>query len=140
MLMRIWLERIARWCVAGVLVGAGIGKAVDLRAVGRTIGDFGLVWSGWEDATAVGVIAAEIVAGGLLFFRRPMGYLSAAALLIVFAAVLAYGISIGLDIDCGCLGAVDRWAGVTLRTALARNVVLLVVLAAAWWWRPARKG
>ena len=45
-------------------------------------------------------------------------------LLVLFIGVLAYGIALGLDIDCGCLGpATSR----SLSTALAIDVGLLIL-------------
>ncbi len=138
--MRIWSERICRWIVTGVLVWAAVAKWSDIDAFVRTIDDFGLVWPGWEFAAAVSVTLAEIAAGVMLFRRRLFGYGLAGILLIAFTTVIVYGMSIGLDIDCGCLGPADRWAGITLRTSLIRNLLLLAALAAAWMLRPRRVG
>ena len=55
-----------------------------------------------------------------LFFNRRWAKVWAAVLLILFIAVLGYGIWLGLDIDCGCFGPGDpehdAFSG--LRTAL----------------------
>lgn len=137
--MRIWCERICRWAVVGVFLWAAGAKSLDLAAFARTIGDFGLVWPGWAAPAAVAMLAAEFVAGGLLFCRRRAGYVLAAALLVAYTAVIAYGIAIGLDIECGCLGPADRWAAMSLQASLVRNLCLLVALAAAWFLRPPRR-
>lgn len=137
--MRVWAERIARWSVAAVLLWAAVAKSIDVGALARTIRDFGLVWPGWEYTTATAILVAETAAGLLLLFKRPFGYALAAVLLIAFTAVIAYGMSIGLDIECGCLGPADHWAGATLRTSLVRNIVLIAALSIAWLLRNTRK-
>ncbi|RIK76638.1 MAG: methylamine utilization protein [Planctomycetota bacterium] len=130
--MYLWAHRLCRWCVAAVLLAAAVAKWFDLASFARAVGDFGLVWDGWEHPTAIAVSVLEAVAAALLFAGRRTGYGLAAALLLAFTAVVGYGVWQGFDIDCGCLGAVDRWAGVTLKTSLVRNLVLLAILAVAW--------
>ncbi len=78
----------------------------------------------------------EIVAGiGLACALR--GSLRAiAAMLVMFIAVLLYGIHLGLDIDCGCFGPEDpEQAYKGLKAALARDVVLMAALLFVYWSR-----
>jgi putative oxidoreductase len=97
----------------------------------RAVGDFGIVPDGLVGTTAVVLIALEGLAGVLLVAHTRAGLALAAALLVLFLGVLAYGLALGLDIDCGCLGlGAPPAAGGDLSTALVRDLVLLALVGA----------
>lgn len=115
-----------------MFLAAATLKWLDLAAFARSIDDFGLVWPDWERPAAVAVSVLEAIAGLLLFANRRLGYTLTAVMLGGFTAVIAYGLALDLDIDCGCLGPVDQWAKVTLEWSLVRALALLAALAVAW--------
>ncbi len=87
-----------------MFVGTGFVKLMDIPEFANHLGDFGIVPDGLVSAVAWLVSLTELMTGlGLMANVR--GSLTAALiLLILFTSVLTYGIVLGLDIDCGCLG------------------------------------
>lgn len=82
----------------------GASKLLDMPAFEKTIVDYGIVFPGTEMATAVLLVVLELLAAvGVLFAIRG-GLALMAGLLILFIGVLSYGLWLGLDIECGCLG------------------------------------
>jgi hypothetical protein len=120
-----------RVVLSGVFLFAGGIKLADVQAFQAIIAAFGLVPDAWLVPVAVGLPLLEIAAAvGLLLEVR--GSLTAIALLIVlFCAILGYGIHMGLDIDCGCFGPEDpesrAFSG--LRGALVRDLAMLAGVA-----------
>jgi hypothetical protein len=119
--------------VAGLFLYASFFKLRDTEAFAEAISEFGLIGENVLFATALAIIALEIVAGlGLLLdIRGALGLI--VALLFVFVAVLGHGISLGLDISCGCLGPGDSELG--LHEALLRDFVLLAACGYLYWSR-----
>jgi hypothetical protein len=103
-------------------------KLADLAAFEEAVGNFGIVPDATVRATAVVLVVLEGTAGLLLVVGGRGGLALAAALLVVFGAALSYGIAIGLDFDCGCLGLGESERG-SLGSALARDLFLLALLA-----------
>jgi len=57
-------------------------------------------------------------------------------MLLMFIAVLIYGIHLGLDIDCGCFGPEDpEQAYKGLKVALVRDAVMMAALVFIYWGR-----
>jgi hypothetical protein len=86
---------------------------------------------------AVGLPLLEVVAAvGLMADIR--GALAVvAALLVIFMAILGYGIRMGLDVDCGCFGPEDIEARAYhgLRVALIRDAAMLAGVIYLYWCR-----
>ena len=86
---------------------------------------------------AVMLPTLEALAGvGILFDIR--GSLAViAGLLILFVALLGYGIWMGLDVDCGCFGSEEPEAEAFhgLRLALYRDMVMLTAVIFLYGWR-----
>lgn len=120
------LDRAVAWVLAALFLWSAVSKLRDPAAFARTVGDFGLVADGWVRPAAWTLIAAELAAAGLLPLRRASGPALAGALLSLFLGVLAYGLWLGLEVDCGCFGPGEH---VSLREALVRDVVLLGLAA-----------
>ncbi len=130
------LERAVRWILAGIFVYSGTVKLVDPSRFAEIISGFGLLPDPLVFPVALALPAVELLAGiGLLFALR--GSLAAiAAMLVVFIAVLLYGISLGLDIDCGCFGPEDpEQAYKGLKAALARDAVMMAAVLFVYWSR-----
>jgi hypothetical protein len=112
-------------------------KFGDLVGFSNVIDDFGLVPEAWVAPVAVTLPAVEIFAaiGLLLDMRGALGVI--VALLLLFIAVLFYGIWLGLDIDCGCFGPEDSEANAygDLYRSLARDIALLTGAVYLYWWR-----
>jgi hypothetical protein len=132
-----WIYKLTRWVLGGVFVAAGGLKLMEPQTFAVLIEAYGIVPESLLMPTAMLLPALEVAAGvGLLFDIR--GSLSVVTgLLLVFIAILAYGIWMGLDVDCGCFGLEDPEADAFhgLRQALYRDVVLLAGVAFLFGWR-----
>jgi hypothetical protein len=58
----------------------------------------------------MGLPAVEVVVGLGTLLNRRWAILGMLGLMILFLGVLSYGVSIGLDIDCGCFSADEATA------------------------------
>lgn len=132
-----WAYRLTRWGLAAVFLGAGASKLADPAAFAALIDAYGLVPDPVLLPLAVGLPLVEVVAAiGLLADVR--GSLAViAGLMAVFVAILAYGIHMGLDVDCGCFapGDIESRAYHGLRTALNRDLVMTAGIAFLYAWR-----
>ncbi|MCU0564524.1 MAG: DoxX family membrane protein [Desulfobacterales bacterium] len=135
-----WAYRLTRWGLAAVFLGAGASKLADPAAFAALIDAYGLVPDPVLLPLAVGLPLVEVVAAiGLLADVR--GSLAViAGLMAVFVAILAYGIHMGLDVDCGCFapGDIESRAYHGLRTALNRDLVMTAGIAFLYAWRRSR--
>lgn len=132
--IRTWLEGLACAGLGLLFLLAALWKARDLPGFEALIARFGIVLDSWVPATAWALVGAELVVGlGLLVGARP-AILGALALALLFLGVLAYGLHLGLDVDCGCFGPGEH---VGLAQALRRDLVLLA-LAGYLYWRRSR--
>lgn len=128
---------LVRFIIGAIFIYAGITKLIELKIFALLIDTYGILPDIMIMPTALGLPLLEIMAGtGLIFDIR--GSLSTiTALLILFIVVLGYGISMGLDIDCGCFGAGDPEAKAYhgLRTTLYRDIILLASGIYLYGWR-----
>lgn len=136
-LFSIWPYRGVRIILALIFLWAGVVKILDPDAFAIILEAFDLLPYSWIMPVAVVLPILEILAAiGLLFDVR--GSLAAVTgLLIIFLAVLGYGVWLGLDIDCGCFGPGDpegeAYKG--LRPALYRDLVMMAGVAYLYVWR-----
>ena len=132
-----WTYKTVRWAYAAFFLYAGVNKLIDPQSFAVVIEAFGLVPETWIIPMAIGLPIVEIIAAlGLLFDLR--GSLSSiTGLLVLFLAIVGYGVWMGLDIDCGCFGPEDpegeAYAG--LRPTLYRNILLILGISYLYWWR-----
>jgi rhodanese-related sulfurtransferase/uncharacterized membrane protein YphA (DoxX/SURF4 family) len=133
--------RFVRWSLGIVFMYAGGTKLVDIEAFSVLIDSYGIVPEGLILPTAVGLPLLEIfAAAGLMADLR--GSLTAiSGLVVVFMAVLSYGIWMGLDIDCGCFGPEDPESRAYhgLRPALYRDFTMLAGVLYLYAWRVYRR-
>ncbi len=94
-----------RVVLAGVFVASGSLKLLDPSALVVTIKALGLAPEGAALPLALLLAGLEVAAGlGLLLDLR-FALPAITGLLLVFIAILAHALRLGLDIDCGCFGA-----------------------------------
>ncbi len=130
------MERGIRWVLAALFLYSGAAKLADPQSFATVIAGFGLLPKALLFPAALLLPLLEVVVGiGSIFAVR--GSLAAiAGMLVLFMAVLAYGISLGLDIDCGCFGPGDpEQAYKGLRVALARDAAMLAAVVFVYWCR-----
>ena len=82
---------------------------------------------GMIPVAAWGLTLVEILGGLLVLAKRPSGLWLISGLLLIFMGALLYGLWLGLDIDCGCLGPLESEGSSSLSSALARDLLLLAV-------------
>jgi hypothetical protein len=92
----------------------------------------------WRWPVTIGVIAAEVIAAGLLIVPRTvrLGAFLAAMLLVGFSAFALYYVYVlhGEPLECGCFGGIIG-SQLGLKTAL-RNLILLVPAVIVFWGKP----
>lgn len=129
-------ERSIRWLLAGIFTYSGAIKLMDPHRFAEILSGFGLLPEVLVFPVALLLPILELIAGvGLAFGLR--GSLTAiTAMLILFMAVLVYGIHLGLDIDCGCFGPEDpEQAYKGLKSALVRDTAMMAGVLFLYWSR-----
>ena len=129
-LLNPWIERLSRWFLAAVMIFAAIPKLIDPGAFAEVVGAYGLLPDFLVVPAALALPLLELVGAFLLIHGRISGLWITALLMLLFIAVLSYGIWLGLDIDCGCFGPEDSEGNAfsNLRVALVRDLLLCVPL------------
>lgn len=135
----VWVSTLARLILAGVLLVAGILKAIDPAGSVAAVRAYQLVPSPLASPIGWGLPFVEIGLGLLLLVglhARAAAICTAALLAILLAAVISVAAR-GLSIDCGCFGGGGPVAAGETRYAaeIIRDIGLL--LLSAWLvWRP----
>jgi len=125
-----------RWMLAGIFVYSGAVKLADPSRFAEIIAGFGLLPEAFIFPLAVLLPVVELVAGVGLAFSLRGSLPTIALMLLMFIAVLLYGIHLGLDIDCGCFGPEDpEQAYKGLKAALVRDVLMMVAVLFVHWSR-----
>ena len=131
------IYQVLRWMLGAVFIFSGATKLIAPESFAVLIEAYGLVPDELLMPVAVILPAVELVAGiGLLFdMRGSLGVI--AGLLLLFVAILGYGIHMGLDVDCGCFGPEDPEADAFhgLRAALYRDMLMLSAVGFLYGWR-----
>ncbi|NJB67638.1 putative membrane protein YphA (DoxX/SURF4 family) [Desulfobaculum xiamenense] len=134
------LYRAARYTLAAIFVYAGIGKLADPAAFAQVIAGYGLLPGPLVPIVALLLPALEVAAGAGLVFDLRGSLASIGGMNLVFLFVLAYGMHLGLDVDCGCYGPGDpegeAYHG--LKEAFIRDMGLMALVIHAYWWRRVR--
>jgi uncharacterized membrane protein len=129
--------RTVRILLAAVFLHSGVTKLLDPTSFAVIIEAYGLIPETWILPVAVILPASEMIAAiGLLFdIRGSLALIT--GMLVLFLAILGYGIWMGLDIDCGCFGPEDPEARAfhSLRPAIYRDVVMMIFIVYLFYWR-----
>ncbi len=133
-----WLSRIV---LTAVLLSGGIPKLFAPSEFAALISAYGLLPDPLVFPAAIILPLGEVVTAIGLLLNCRWAMVSVTLLLCVFIAVLSYGISLGLDIDCGCFGPEDHKYGVasSLEEARLRDLVFLVPAAYISWFSYANR-
>ena len=120
------LLQLTRIALALVFLLTGISKLADQASFAEAIGNFGLLPDALVPAGALIIALLEVLGGLLLLGGKPLGLWLVTGLMLLFMGVLLYGIQLGLDVDCGCLGLLDGKQPATLGSAFLRDIPLLL--------------
>ena len=132
-----WIYRILRWGLGGIFIYAGSTKLGSPEIFATLIEAYGLVPESLVLPLAVMLPILEIIAGLGLMLDIHGSLFVIAGLLVLFIAVLSYGLWLGLDVDCGCFGPEDPEAEAFhgLNVALQRDWIMLAGVAFIYGWR-----
>jgi len=126
-----------RYLLAAVFLWSGITKFLDPVSFGVLIDAYGLLPKTWVVPAAILLSSIEVIAGAGLILDIYGSLAIITGMVILFIAILSYGIYLGLDIDCGCFGPQDPEAKAFhgLRTATYRDFVLMAGILYLYAWR-----
>ncbi|MFH1991875.1 MAG: MauE/DoxX family redox-associated membrane protein [Pseudomonadota bacterium] len=136
----IWPYRLVRILLAVIFLWSGIAKLIDSKSFAVIIQAYGLIPESWVMPAAVFLPALEIIAALGLLMDIEGSLAVVLGLLILFMAILGYGIWMGLDVDCGCFGPEDPEAKAYhgLRPALYRDMAMMAGVLYLYFWRFSR--
>jgi hypothetical protein len=120
-----WPDRVIRGILAFLFIYGGGLKLADPKAFAATLSHYDLIAEMLLPVVAIGLPALEVAAGTALLFNVRGGLTVITALLVLFAAVLGYGIMSDLNVDCGCFGPEEIAGLQSLRQAFIRDLFLI---------------
>lgn len=128
---------ITRWGLAVLFIFSGLTKLVEPAQFAVIIDAYGILPEVLVMPVALLLPVAEVIAGSCLIFNVRGSLTIIALLMVLFLAVLGYGIWMGLDVDCGCFGPEDPEAQAFhgLRQTFYRDIVIMAVVAILYVWR-----
>ncbi len=134
-----WAYLVIRLILAAVFFYAGQSKLFDTQGFATVIGGYGLLPDSLTFVAAIVLPVVEIVIAAALVWDVKGSLSIYSLLLLVFMGVLAHGINMGLDVDCGCFAPGDPEAEAyhSLREAFFRDLVLLAGCVSLYWLRVA---
>lgn len=137
MILFDWTYKVFRWALGGVFIYAGGSKLLAPGVFAVLIEAYGILPGGMVMPVAVALPVVEVACGIGLLFDLEGSLAVLTGLLVLFIAILGYGIHMGLDIDCGCFGPEDpeSMAFHGLRTTLYRDLVMLAGVVFLYGWR-----
>ncbi len=132
-----WIYNLSRWCIGIIFIYAGTVKLLEPKTFAVLIDAYGIVPESLLIPVAVILPAVEIFAGLGLLFDIEKSLFIISGLLVLFIAILGYGIRMGLDVDCGCFGPEEPEAKAFhgLRMTLYRDLVMLTTTSFIFGWR-----
>ena len=130
-----WPYLLVRLALGAIFIYAGSLKLIDPKAFARTISHYGLVPEPLLPAVAIGLPAIEVLAGIALILDLRPGLYAVSGLLLLFVAVLGYGVLNDMNIDCGCFGPEELAERNGLAHALYRDLMFIGAAAFLHWSR-----
>jgi hypothetical protein len=137
MILFDWTYKVLRWGLGAIFIYAGSAKLLAPEVFAVLIEAYGIVPESLLLPFAVALPVLEVAAGIGLLFDIDGSLAVITGLLVLFVAILGYGIRMGLDIDCGCFGPEDpeSMAFHGLRTTFYRDLLMLAGAAFLYGWR-----
>ena len=128
---------ITRWGLAVLFIFSGLTKLAEPAQFAVLIDAYGILPEVLVMPLALLLPVVEVIAGSCLIFNVRGSLMTITLLMVLFLAVLGYGIWMGLDVDCGCFGPEDPEAKAFhgLRQVFYRDMVIMAVVAILYVWR-----
>ena len=133
-----WPDRAIRGILAFLFVYGGSLKLMDPKAFAATLSLYDLIPEMLLPVVAIGLPALEVAAGTALLFNVRGGLTVITALLVLFVAVLGYGVLSDLNVDCGCFGPEEILGQQSLRQAFIRDLFLIGAASFLYYTRRSR--
>jgi hypothetical protein len=111
--------------LAFLFISGGGLKLADPKAFAATLSHYDLIPEMLLPVVAIGLPALEVSSGVALLFKVRGSLTVITGLLILFIAVLGYGILNDLNVDCGCFGPEEIAGQQSLRQAFIRDLLLV---------------
>lgn len=124
-----------RLIIAGVFIWAGSIKLADPKSFGQIISQYRIVPEYLLPVIAIGLPLIEVLAGLGLAFDKRYCLTLITTMLLMFVAILWFGILRSLDIDCGCFSSSEQNYHDGLRTAFKRDLLLISMSAFLYFYR-----
>jgi uncharacterized membrane protein YphA (DoxX/SURF4 family) len=137
-ILRRWFYFFVRVALALIFLYAGSLKLMDPKAFARVISHYDILPEPLLPVVAIGLPAIEVLAGLALILDRSIGLYGVTGLVLLFVAILGYGVLNELDIDCGCFGPEELANRKGLAHAFYRDLVLMGAVAFLHWARRTR--
>ena len=118
---------LPRLFLGGLFLWSGAIKLADPKAFAEVVARYDLVPEPLLPVVAIGLPLLEVLAGLATALNRRGGLESVVAMLLLFIAVLWFGILHDLDIDCGCFSSAELGEQDGLRQAFVRDWLLLAL-------------
>ena len=134
-LFSLWPYRIVRMSLGMLFFIVGVAKLLDPKAFAKALSMYEIVPEKVLPIVAVGLPLTEVLAGLGLILNIKGSLTVISGLLVLFIAVLYYGILSVLDIGCGCYMPWERPEHAGLKSALYRDFILLVMVIYLYLWQ-----
>jgi uncharacterized membrane protein YphA (DoxX/SURF4 family) len=133
-----WPDFVIRGILAFLFIYGGGLKLMDPKAFAATLSLYDLIPEMLLPVVAIGLPALEVAAGTALLFNVRGGLTVITGLLVLFVAVLGYGILTDLNVDCGCFGPEEIAGQQSLRQAFIRDLFLIGAASLLYYTRRTR--
>jgi uncharacterized membrane protein YphA (DoxX/SURF4 family) len=131
----LWVYRIFRTILGLIFIWSGVSKLLAPDDFAAIISAYGLVSERLVYPVAVGLPVLEFAAGISLLFDIRFSLEAVTGMLLLFIAVLWFGMVEDLDIDCGCFSAEEIGEQNSLRNAMYRDFLFLAMAVYMYLWR-----
>jgi uncharacterized membrane protein YphA (DoxX/SURF4 family) len=128
-----WPNRLVRWVLGLIFIYAGGSKLLAPKAFARMISGYDLLPEPLLPVVAIGLPTLELLAGAGLVFKIRGSLPIISGLLLLFIAVLGYGIWQDLDVDCGCFTPEELAQKDGLKRAFYRDLAMMGAVLFLFW-------
>ena len=125
--IHLWTYRLLKVALGAVFIYSGMIKIFNVKGFARMVSQYNLVPDQFLAPVAYGLPVLEILAGIGIIFEIPGALTAIFGMLLMFIAILWYGILKDLDIDCGCFSTEELKGHNSLRQALYRDAAMVAV-------------